>query len=196
VTGPAPVFSILAVCTGNICRSPMIERLLAARLRECCRDEAHTVSVTSAGTWGHEGAPMEAFAAQCLIELGGDPDGFVARELDADMTARADLILGATREHRAAAVTLVPTVSRRCFTLLEFTRLLSPVRATDLPGGPLPLRLRALVEAAAGNRGLVRPERATDDDIEDPYGAPLRVFSRVADVIDAAVAVPVRLLAH
>lgn len=188
-------FSVLTVCTGNICRSPIIERLLAARLRQAFGDGLGEVSVRSAGTWGHTGAPMEPFAAQCLLDLGGDPTGFVARELDADMVSGADLVLGATREHRAAAVTLAPTASRRCFTLLEFCRLLGPVQPADLPAGALPDRFRALAEAAAGNRGLVRPAKPADDDIEDPYGAPQRVFVRVADVIDGAVDVPVRLLA-
>lgn len=193
--GSAPAFSVLTVCTGNICRSPLMERLLAARLRECCGDEADQVAVGSAGTWGHEGAGMEPFAARCLVDRGADPSGFTARELDADMVTQADLILGATRDHRAAAVTLVPPAIRRCFTLLEFARLLSELHPQDLPGGPLALRLRAMVEAASANRGLIRPARPRDDDIEDPYGAPHRVFARVADVIDAAIAVPVRLLA-
>ena len=50
-------FSVLVVCTGNICRSPMGERLLAAGLRERFGDEAEQVSVTSAGTWGRDGVP-------------------------------------------------------------------------------------------------------------------------------------------
>ena len=186
---------ILTVCTGNICRSPMVERLFRARLAARLGPAADGIEVRSAGTWGHEGDPMEEFAAECLIELGGDPTGFVARELDADMIAAADVILAASREHRAAVVTMVPRSSGRCFTVREFARLLGSVSPSELPPGPLPKRLLGLVEAAAGNRGMIRPDVPGDDDIEDPYGAPLRVFARVAGVIDEAVAVPVALLA-
>jgi protein-tyrosine phosphatase len=186
---------ILAVCTGNICRSPLIERLLAARLTQRFGAAAGGVVIRSAGSWGHEGDPMEPFAADCVVRLGGDPAGFVARELQAGMVTAADLVLGATREHRAAAVTLAPAASRRCFTLLEFARLVGPVQPGDLPAGPLPRRVRALAEAAAGNRGFVPAENPSDDDIEDPYGAPQRVFDRVAEVIDRAITVPVDRLA-
>ena len=37
------LFSILAVCTGNVCRSPAVERLLADK-------SGSTVGVSSAGT--------------------------------------------------------------------------------------------------------------------------------------------------
>src|SRR5674536_371885 len=60
-------FSILFVCTGNICRSPVAEYLTQAALSIRLGPAAGQVLVTSAGTWGHEGAAMEPFALQVPV---------------------------------------------------------------------------------------------------------------------------------
>ena len=185
MTGGA--FELLFVCTGNICRSPMAERLTAAALAGRLGDEAGRVVVSSAGTWGHEGSPMEPFALETLARLGVDhasSAAFRARELTEEMVQRAGLVLGASREHRAAVVTLVPRAAARTFTLREFDRLLRGVGAADLPslaGGPAE-RGRALVVAAAGRRGLA-PQGPEGEDLSDPYGAPARAFEACAATI-------------
>lgn len=188
-------FSVLIVCTGNICRSPIAERLLAHRLRERLGAGAQRFAVRSAGTWGHEGSPMEPFAEATLRELGVDSEGFVARELTAPMVQDADLVLGATREHRAAAVTLHPAGARQTFTIRELARLLDGTDASGLPTHDLVARARALVDTAARRRGVVRPPQPGDDDLPDPYGAPREMFARTAQVVDAALRVPLGLLA-
>jgi glycine hydroxymethyltransferase len=63
-------FRVLHVCTGNICRSPMAERLMATMLQAAWPEQAHRVVVESAGTWGHTGSPMEPYALATLAELG------------------------------------------------------------------------------------------------------------------------------
>ena len=187
--------SVLFVCTGNICRSPVAERLFAAGLRERLGPVADAVVVGSAGTWGLEGSTMEPFAASALRELGGSDAGFRARELTEDVVHGADVVLCATREHRACAVTLVPRVIGRTFTILEFSRLCSTVSVAELPVSPLPARAAALVLAAARARGRCRPAYAEDDDLPDPIGAPASVFTTSARQIAAALAVPLDLLA-
>ncbi len=192
---PDDTFRVLFVCTGNICRSPIAERLLTHRLRERLGRQADRFAVRSAGTWGHEGSAMEPFAEATLRELGVHCDGFVAREIAAAMVASADLVLGATREHRAAAVTLHPAGSRRTFTIREFARLLAGVDPVALPADDPVTRARALVETAARRRGLVRPAHPRDDDVPDPYGAPRAMFASTAAIVDAALRVPLDLLA-
>lgn len=49
---------------------------------------------------------------------------------NAQFVTEAALILGLAREHREAAVRLVPSAMRRCFTLKEFVRLAA--RGTDV----------------------------------------------------------------
>lgn len=188
---PQP-FRILHVCTGNICRSPMAERLTVHALRQRLGDGAEAFTVASAGTWGHEGSPMEAFAEQALAEVGLLADGFRARELLTEHVAEADLVLGATREHRAHVVTLVPTALPRTFTLREFARTAATIRQGDLqlPYDPVE-RARAVVRATSARRGTVPPPHPGADDLADPYGAPLATFRacarELAEAVDAVV---------
>jgi protein-tyrosine phosphatase len=179
-------FELLFVCTGNICRSPMAERLAAAALATRLGADASRVLVHSAGTWGHEGSPMEPFALDTLARLGLDAESsgaFRARELTTEMVRSADLVLVASREHRAAVVTMVPRAATRTFTLREFGRLSAGVAAARLPADAVD-RGRALVAAAAGRRGLV-PAGPEGDDLADPYGAPARAFEHcAADIVE------------
>ncbi|MFD0505294.1 hypothetical protein ACFQ0G_25150 [Streptomyces chiangmaiensis] len=109
---------VLFVCTGNVHRSVLAERLLAARL-----PSGSAVRPESAGTEARPGPGMERSTRAVLEKLGGDGSGFFARRLTASLVAGAGLVLGLTREHREAAVRLAPSAMRRCFTLKEFVRL-------------------------------------------------------------------------
>lgn len=174
-------FGILVVCTGNIARSAMGERLLSTALAA-----EPFMSVTSAGTWGHEGSPMERHAAAALAEVGIDEGGFRARELTPVMIRDASLVLTATREHRVAILGHEPAALQRTFTVREFARLAEIAQDGLSPDGSGLDRAQALVRAAASARGSVRvaPE---DDDVRDPYGSPMPVYRRCRDEIAAAV---------
>lgn len=176
-------FSVLFVSTGNVCRSPLAERMLRAQLAAALGPEARTFSCESAGTWGHVGAAMEAHAADVLRERGADPSGFVGRELGPDQVLAADLILGAAREHREQVRLLDPYAAGRTFSLREFARFARQVDAVTLPAADPAARARALVDRVALLR-KPRPGRdRPDDDIPDPFGAPLHVFRLCADAI-------------
>lgn len=174
-------FRVLVVCTGNICRSPMAEHLLRAGL---AARGVEGVEVSSAGTHGLVGEPIQPHAAAALGAV--DASAFRARRLTAELVAEADLVLAASREHRAAAVTLVPRAASRAFTLRELDRLLSAVDPGELPSDPA-LRPAALVVAAGRQRGLVRPDRPEDDDITDPYGGPAEGYPPTARLIEATL---------
>ncbi|WP_430542698.1 protein-tyrosine-phosphatase [Streptomyces iconiensis] len=185
-------FRILHVSTGNVCRSPITERLtrhaLAARLGD---RRTGGLLVESAGTWGHEGAPMEENALAVLLEHGADADGFTGRELLDEHVIRADLVLTATRDHRAQVISMGHSAGLRTFTLKEFTRL---VRAIDPATLPAPRtaegvvdRARALVQAAAALRGWLLAPSPEADEIYDPYGAPIPYFRSVGDEISRAL---------
>ncbi|MDQ1711517.1 MAG: low molecular weight protein-tyrosine phosphatase [Frankiaceae bacterium] len=179
-------FDILMVCTGNICRSPTAELVAAHRL------PPESFRVHSAGTYGLEGYPIEPGAARPLQDLGIAYDAFRARRLTAEQVEGADLVLVATREHRTAVVTLVPSALPRTFTLREFARLVEHVEG--LPGDDLAERGRALVAAAAAQRGRVWvPPEA--DDIDDPYGLGPKAYDRAAAEIAEALRLPLERLA-
>jgi protein-tyrosine phosphatase len=189
------VFRVLHVCTGNICRSPMAEHLMRSGLAERLPDAANRFVIESAGTWGHTGSPMEAYALSTLKTYGVDGTVFTARELVAEHVVAADLVLGATREHRAAAVVLHPRAAARTFTLREFARLSGAVDPASLPGGDPVERARALVKAAAANRGLVPPDTPRDDDLDDPYQAPESAFATCGNLVFSTLQGPLDLLA-
>ncbi|MFI8103541.1 protein-tyrosine-phosphatase [Streptomyces sp. NPDC101118] len=194
-------FRILHVSTGNVCRSPITERLtrhaLVERLGEPLpgADGTHRIGgliVESAGTWGHEGAPMEANAAEVLADFGADASGFTGRELLDEHVIRADLVLTATRDHRAQVISMGHSAGLRTFTLKEFTRLVRAIDPATLP--PLDEgtdgmveRARALVRAAAALRGWLLAPSAEADEVYDPYGAPISFFRSIGDEIQQAL---------
>ncbi|MDK1474825.1 protein-tyrosine-phosphatase [Streptomyces sp. 549] len=187
-----PVFRILHVSTGNVCRSPITERLtrhaLDARL---AGPLSGGLLVESAGTWGHEGAPMEEHAATVLADYGADPTGFTGRELLDEHVIRADLVLTATRDHRAQVISMGHSAGLRTFTLKEFTRLVRAIDPATLPApesaGGVADRARALVQAAAALRGWLLAPSAEADEVYDPYGAPITYFRSVGEEINDAL---------
>lgn len=169
-------FRILCVCTANICRSPVAERLLSARL-------GPDVTVSSAGTFGLEGSPIAPPMARRLHEIGIRADDFAARRVTVTTLLAADLILTMTRKQRSEVVGLAPATVRRVFTLPEFARLLSQLRLDDLPSGSLPERLAAAVRAVGARRSP-----GTTDDIDDPYGRSEADYTRAFAEIESAAA--------
>lgn len=158
-------FELLVVCTGNISRSPVAERLLRTGLDE-------SVEVSSAGVGAVVGAPIDPPMAERLRAEGVDPEGFTARQLTSRLARDAQLILALTREHRSRVVELAPAVLRRTFTLAEFCRLLRSVDPQALPDGPDAVRLRAAIPLALAARTSNRATDPSDDDIADPFGGP------------------------
>ncbi|MEV5436056.1 low molecular weight phosphatase family protein [Streptomyces sp. NPDC052682] len=183
---------ILFVCTGNVHRSVLAERLLAARL-----PPGSALRPESAGTEAWHRSPMEDTTRAILEELGGDGAGFVSRPLTAQLMAGAALVLGLAREHREAAVRLVPAAMRRCFTLKEFVRLAEGGGAGggggDAGGAGGRGRFEAVVAAAATRRGAMAPVPSAQDDIPDPWDRPREELYECALEIDRAVSGLVRL---
>ncbi|HYI33696.1 MAG TPA: low molecular weight phosphatase family protein [Glaciibacter sp.] len=186
------IFSILIVCTGNVCRSPIAEQLLRDRLSSA----AVTVTIGSAGTRALVGQPMTPEAAEQVSEHGTTPSPHRARQLTAEHVEAADLILTASRDHRGEVVSVAPSASRRTFTLREFARIVEFTGARESigPGSPdveaesLRTVLRAFVDTMAASRGYAPPPaRAIDDDIDDPYRQSKQVYRRSAGIIHEAV---------
>ncbi|MET7498009.1 low molecular weight phosphatase family protein [Streptomyces sp900116325] len=197
---------VLFVCTGNVHRSVLAERLLAARL-----PPGSAVRPESAGTEARPRPGMEDSTRAVLEKLGGDGSGFAARPLTAELVAGAALVLGLAIEHREAAVRLAPSAMRRCFTLKEFVRLAvgdearggeaggedAPTAQGGVPDGEGPRVVDGfdvVVAAAAGRRGAAAPVSSVEDDVADPWGRPHPVLYGCAREIDGAVSTLARLL--
>jgi low molecular weight protein-tyrosine phosphatase len=180
--------SILIVCTGNVCRSPLMERLLVSRLDERLGAEQRSrqIAVASAGTRALVGQPMTDDTARELVRLGGDPASFVARQVTAAMVKDADLVVTATRAHRSEVVTLSPRATRYTFTAVELARLLRELEPWML-SGDAGARALDLAARAASRRGFTPPVPRGADDVTDPYGRAPRDYRRASDQMEPAV---------
>jgi protein-tyrosine phosphatase len=85
------MYRITVVCLGNICRSPIGEAVLRARIHEA--GLADRVAVDSAGTgdW-HLGHPADP-RALATLDAAGYPHDHVARQITSDWFTDLDLVL-------------------------------------------------------------------------------------------------------
>lgn len=176
-------FSVLFVCTGNICRSPAAELVFRSRVAGL------PVTVSSAGTHGLSGHDMDAPSALAVRELGLDPSTHVARRLGTAMTSAADLVLTADSGQRSIVLQQEPLLFRRTFTMREFARLGAGL--PPLEDEPTEQALRARVADVAGGRGRVDPGPPGSDEIGDPLGggidAARTTVARIAATVDGIV---------
>lgn len=92
--------SIVIVCTGNICRSPLAEAIMK---RELARRAPGRFAVSSAGTGAWDGASASEGAYLVAIENGLDVSDHRARLLTRELVEKADLIFTMARHHRLRA---------------------------------------------------------------------------------------------
>jgi protein-tyrosine phosphatase len=103
--------SVLMVCEGNICRSPLAAALLARELPH--------LDVGSAGTHALVGAPADAAVAELAREHGIALDAHVATQVVAPLVRTADLILTMTRPQREWVETAFPSTRGKVFRLCD-----------------------------------------------------------------------------
>src|SRR5690349_12898663 len=175
---------------GNICRSPMAERLLARAVRDRAgsADSGQLIRSVSAGTGGwHEGEEMNPPAARQVRARRGTTDGFLARKLRGDFIDEADLVLTATADQYDYVVALRPDAAGRTFVLGEFGRLLASVDAGALPPAdpePEVVHRRGVAIVAAAHRLRGGEASLLTDDLDDPWGRGDQTFQRVGDEIE------------
>ena len=122
--------TILCVCTGNICRSPMAEELLRHRLG------LHAPWVVkSAGVAAPSGMPASDEAVQALAEWKLDLTGHRSKPLSPRLVDEAALIVVMTATHAQAVVSRFPEARGK-------VRLLTSFGASRQPEGiPDPIGL-------------------------------------------------------
>jgi protein-tyrosine phosphatase len=169
--------SILVVCSGNICRSPIAEGLLRRALER--RLGAAAPSVSSAGTIGFVGNPATPEAVAAAAERGVDISAHLARRLTDAMIEQADLLVCMAAEHREEIDERVPDAADRTFTLKELTRLLELAPSTDRAH---PLEER--VGAAASGRAAAATTDRFDEDVLDPLGMPFETYRAIAQELE------------
>ncbi len=182
------LFKVLFVCTGNIHRSVMGERLMRSRVRPRL-----PVAIRSSGTEAAVDHAIGEYSAIALKELGANPDGHKPQQLQASVATSADLILTAEIEHRQIVLLEAPAALRRTFSLREFVRLAARVEPLK-PSDPFDVQaVRAQVLQVSAQRGLA-PRAAGSEDIADPVGASLKETRQRALEIAECVEVIISML--
>ncbi|AWK71928.1 low molecular weight phosphatase family protein [Rhodococcus oxybenzonivorans] len=160
---------VLFVCSGNVCRSPIAERLTRAYAVD--RGISH-LTAESAGVRALVGFPIEPIAARVVEGLGASADGFTARRLRPEMIKRADLVLAMTEQLRDRSMELVLGTSHCTFTLREAHRIARDTGA------------RTVAELAVARRDYGPIE---NPNISDPVGLSEAAFTQVGDQIAASL---------
>lgn len=113
------IATLLVVCVGNVCRSPMAQALLDARLPG--------VDVQSAGIGALDGQPADPHAIDLLRERGLDLATHRARQVSSRHVTRADLILTMDLEQKRWLERRHPFLCGRVF------RLGAAIHGFDVP---------------------------------------------------------------
>ncbi|MBD1542603.1 low molecular weight phosphatase family protein [Arthrobacter sp. IA7] len=191
---PSPV-RILTVCTGNICRSPVAERLLQAGLDQVLPGG---FEVRSAGTRALVGDPVQPLSADIIHTFGGTAEGFAARQLSGKILRNVDLVLTMTSGHRGEVLQLDASLLKRTFTIREFARMLDVLeeredqapRSDGLNGERLAANTklwRKLPARAASVRHLALAPDAADNDVVDPYRRSDEYYRQMEDQLAPAI---------
>lgn len=125
-------WTILLVCSGNTCRSPMAagiaRQILAQRCHVPLQDlEASGISVVSAGVSAVPGAPASDQAVQQMAAQNIDIAGHRSLRLTADLIHEADLILAMEARHRDTVLSLVPSAVSKTYVLDASADVVDPV---------------------------------------------------------------------
>ena len=107
--------TILFLCTGNVCRSPMAEGLFRHAVKG--RGEFR---ILSAGLGAMDGYPPTNHSVEAMKEIGIDISHQRSRALTAELVRQADLILGMTHSHTDTVALLYPQAAEKTFLLREF----------------------------------------------------------------------------
>jgi protein-tyrosine-phosphatase len=108
--------NIVAVCTGNICRSPMAAGILSGM-----RALSGHVEVSSAGTHALDGNLPSEFSVIACRENGIDISGHRARRFDEGLCRESDMIVCMEPVHVELVLSLDTSASERIYNLADFS---------------------------------------------------------------------------
>lgn len=113
---PQPVRSILFVCTGNLCRSPLAE----VYFREKARKEGHLITVDSAGVETIPGKPAHTLAKEIANQQGMSLESHAAKPLYQKLIQQSDLVLVMEIAQKDRVMKLYPQHRHKVFLLGQF----------------------------------------------------------------------------
>ena len=167
--------TIVVLCRGNQCRSPMAQALLVRRLATL----GAPVTVRSAGLL-REGDPPPAEVLSVMADYGLDVTAHRSHLVTPADLAQADLILGMAREHVRHAVVLAPPSWPRTFTLKELVRR-GKQAGPRMPGELMTDWLSRMHE---GRTHAALLGASPVDDVADPAGGPPTAYALTATLLE------------
>ena len=108
--------TILFICTGNICRSPMAEGLFKNLVDQNKAD----LIVKSAGVGAQNGQPPSENAIRAMQDLDIDISPERSVMMTAALASEADMIIGMTHGHIEMVNLMFPHTAEKTFLLREF----------------------------------------------------------------------------
>jgi RpiB/LacA/LacB family sugar-phosphate isomerase len=170
--------TILFVCTGNVCRSPMAEGLFRRAM-----GARGKFRVLSAGLGAMDGQPPSPYAVQAVAELGIDISNQRSHRLTGDLVEQADYILGMTHSHIDMVMMLYPHVAEKTFLLREFDETLESFEKdiSDPIGGSYEVYLNCRDQIEQGIASLTRFLEQRELPSGLPPGAPAAQVALGAD---------------
>jgi glycine hydroxymethyltransferase len=145
--------TVLFICTGNVCRSPMAEGIFRHAVQG--RGDFRVLSAGLGAVDGHAPSP---YAVQAVRELGIDISSQRSRMLTPELVAQADFIFGMTHNHIDTVMLLYPIAAEKTFLLREFDDTLDFFEKdiSDPIGGSYDIYLECRDQIEQGIASLVR----------------------------------------